>query len=240
MFMGAYLTSILTITVGYHRGLTHRALTLHPLLKRIVVRAGIWLTGLDPKAWVVMHRMHHAHSDTELDPHAPTKHGLLGMVVQQYYSTSHTIRGLRYKDPAYLAHAEDLDFELPPLTLRWMWWLPYVVHAIAGVALGLTVGWLFGAAYFCGIASHPLQGALVNFLGHSSGGRNFDTPDGSRNNVMVAWVTMGEGFQNNHHQYPASASFAFRRTEIDLGYFACLGLDAVGLITVNRAQLIPR
>ena len=168
MFVSAYLTSIVAITVGYHRGLAHGALVLHPALRRVVIEAGIWLTGLDPKAWIVMHRMHHAFSDTGRDPHAPTKGGLLGMIVRQYYGTSNTIRGLRYDDPAYTRFASDLDFDLHPVTKRWMWWLPYVVHAIAGVMLGATVGWVFGAAYFLGIASHPLQGALVNFLGPSS------------------------------------------------------------------------
>ena len=239
MFAVAYLASILTITVGYHRGLAHRAMALHPALRRVVINGGIWLTGLDPKAWIVMHRMHHAYSDTARDPHAPAG-GLLKMVVQQYYGTSNTIRGLRYNDPAYTTFADDLDFDLHPLTKRWMWWFPYVMHAIAGVIIGVTVGWLFGAAYFTGIASHPFQGALVNYFGHSAGRRNFDTPDTSRNNVFVAWVTLGEGFQNNHHRYPGSVSFAYRRSEIDLGYFACLALDAVGLVTIEREQLIPK
>ncbi len=240
MFATAYLTSILAITVGYHRGLAHGALVLHPALRRVVIDAGIWLTGLDPKAWIVMHRMHHAFSDTARDPHAPTKGGLLAMIIQQYYGTSHTIRGLRYADPEYTRFAGDLDFDLHPVTKRWMWWLPYAVHAIAGIVLGATVGWIFGAAYFLGIASHPFQGALVNFLGHSSGARNFDTGDDSRNNLLVAWLTLGEGFQNNHHRYPRSVSFAYRRSEIDLGYAVCLALDAAGLVTIDRAQLIPK
>jgi fatty-acid desaturase len=240
VFAIAYLATSLTVTVGYHRGLAHRALAMHPITRFIVVKGGIWLTGLDPKTWVVMHRMHHAYSDTARDPHPPSPGGLLAMIKQEYVGATRTVRGLRVKERTYMRYAADLDFEVHPLLLHYMWWLPFVVHAIAGIVLGFTVGWLFGIAYYVGIASHPVTGALVNYFGHSSGGRNFDTSDDSRNNLLVAWFLLGEGFQNNHHRYPRSASFAYRRSEVDLGYLACLGLNALGLITINRRRLIPK
>jgi fatty-acid desaturase len=108
------------------------------------------------------------------------------------------------------------------------------------VVLALAVGWLLGAAYFLGMMSHPVQGGLVNSLGHAWGGRNFDTPDNSRNNHPVAWLIFGEGFQNNHHRYPASARFSYRRHEVDLGYAACILLEKLGLVEIQRASLIPR
>src|SRR6187397_604644 len=83
VFLAAYLLNILMITVGYHRGLAHKAVRLHPALRKAVIVGGNWLTGLDPKAWVVMHRLHHAHSDTALDPHSPMNVGLLGIAAEQ-------------------------------------------------------------------------------------------------------------------------------------------------------------
>ena len=59
VFAAAYLLNILTITIGYHRALAHKAVTLSPGLRRLVVAGGSWITGLDAKSWVVMHRMHH-------------------------------------------------------------------------------------------------------------------------------------------------------------------------------------
>jgi stearoyl-CoA desaturase (delta-9 desaturase) len=240
VFLAAYLLNILTITVGYHRGLAHKAVRLHPALRRAVLVGGNWLTGLDPKAWVVMHRLHHEHSDTPLDPHSPVNVGILGIGMEQLRSYKRVIIGLLRNEPAYTRYAKDLDFPLNTLNSSGRWYLPYVLHAVIGLALGLGIGWLLGAAYFLGVMSHPLQGGIVNSLGHAMGGRNFDTSDNSRNNHLAAWLIFGEGFQNNHHRYPGSASFSYRRHEIDMGYGACVLLEKLGLATIQREYLIPR
>jgi len=240
VFAVAYLANVLTITVGYHRGLAHKALALHPGLQRAVVAGGNWLTGLDPKAWVVMHRMHHAYSDTPQDPHSPVNVGILGIGMEQLRSYERVLVGLLKNDPTYTHFATDLTFDLNVLNRARLWWAPYVLHAVVGLALGATVGWAFGGAYFLGMMSHPVQGGLVNSLGHAVGGRNFETRDNSRNNHLAAWLIFGEGFQNNHHAYPASASFSHRRQEIDLGFAACLLLEKLGLLEIDHAHLIPK
>lgn len=240
VFLAAYLLNILTITVGYHRGLAHKAVRLHPALRRAVIAGGNWLTGLDPKAWVVMHRLHHEHSDTPLDPHSPVNVGILGIGMEQLRNYKRVIVGLLREEPEYTRYARDLDFPLNRLNSSGRWYLPYVLHGVVGLLLGLGVGWLLGAAYFLGMMSHPVQGGIVNSLGHAVGGRNFDTSDNSRNNHLAAWLIFGEGFQNNHHRYPGSASFSYRRHEVDLGYGACVLLEKLGLATIQRAYLIPR
>ncbi len=240
VFAIAYLLNVLTITVGYHRGLAHKAVRLHPALRGLIIHGGNWLTGLDPKAWVVMHRLHHEHSDTPLDPHSPVNVGLLGIATEQLRGYKRVIVGLLKNDPAYTRYARDLDFPLNVLNRTRRWYLPYVVHFGVGLGLALSVGWLLGAAYFLGMMSHPVQGGLVNSLGHAVGGRNFDTSDNSRNNHLAAWLIFGEGFQNNHHRYPGSASFSYHRHEIDLGYAACVLLEKLGLATIQRDYLIPR
>ena len=240
VFAAAYLLNIITITVGYHRSLAHKSVELHPALKALIVHGGNWLTGLDPKAWVVMHRLHHEHSDTPLDPHSPVNVGILGVGREQLRSYKRVLIGLLKDNPKYTRYATDLDFPVGSLTRSGRWYLPYLTHAAVGLALGFGVGWLLGAAYFFGMMSHPVQGGLVNSLGHAVGGRNFDTNDNSRNNHLAAWLIFGEGFQNNHHQYPGSATFSYHRHEIDLGYAACVALEKAGLVGIDRAHLIPR
>lgn len=240
VFVAAYLLNILTITVGYHRALAHKAVTLRPALQRVLIASGNWLTGLDPKAWVVMHRLHHEHSDTPQDPHSPVNVGIIGVGMAQLRSYERVIIGLLKEDPAYTRYARDLDFPLNVLNRTRRWWLPYGVHAVVGAVLAVAVGPLLGAAYFFGMMSHPVQGGLVNSLGHAMGGRNFDTGDNSRNNHLAAWLIFGEGFQNNHHRYPASATFAYRRHEIDMGYYACVLLERLGLLEIHKNALIPR
>ena len=239
VFLGAYALNIVTVSVGYHRGLAHKALRLHPLARRLLIATGNWLTGLDPKAWVVMHRMHHEHSDTPKDPHSPVNVGILGIGREQLKSYKRVIVGLMRRDPEYTRYAKDLDFPLSKLNTSRRWYVPYLMHLAIGILLAVSVGWLLGAAYFFGMMSHPIQGAIVNSLGHAVGGRNFETPDNSRNNHLAAWLILGEGFQNNHHQYPASARFSYRLHEIDMGYWACLALEKVGVLRIQRAYLIP-
>ena len=240
VFTAAYLLNILTISVGYHRGFAHQAVTLHPLLRRLVIACGNWVTGLDPKAWVVMHRLHHEHSDTPLDPHSPVNVGLRGIGFEQLRNYKRVIVGLLKKDPAYTRYARDLDFPVNVLIRRKLWYLPYLVHGLVALALAAGIGPLLGIAYFVGMMSHPIQGGLVNSFGHAVGGRNFDTDDNSRNNHVVAWLILGEGFQNNHHRYPASAKFSYRRHEIDLGYCACVLMEGLGWLEIQRNALIPR
>jgi len=240
IFVSAYVLNVLVITVGYHRGLAHKAVRLRPWLRRAVIGGGIWITGLDPRAWVVMHRLHHQHSDTPEDPHSPTNVGILGIGLEQLRNYKRTLIGLIKHGRAYERYAADLDFPVNRLNRSGLWYLPYALHLGLGLILGLTFGWVSGAAYFAGMMSHPVQGALVNALGHAWGGRNFDTPDNSRNNHLVAWLILGEGFQNNHHRYPSSASFSFRRREIDLGYAICWLFARLKALEIDQAALIPR
>jgi stearoyl-CoA desaturase (delta-9 desaturase) len=239
VFAATYTLNILMISVGYHRGLAHGAVALGPVLHRLVVSGGNWVTGLDPKAWVVMHRMHHVHSDTPEDPHSPVNVGIIGVGMAQLRSYERVLEGLATGNPKYTQHAEDLDFDLNWMNRHRVWWLPYAVHALIAIALVAPGGWLLGLAYFLGMMSHPIQGGMVNAFGHAVGGRNFDTDDHSRNNLAVAVLIMGEGLQNNHHRYPRSAKFSYWRWEPDLGFTWCLFFESLGLLQIDGSQLIP-
>lgn len=240
VFLLTYLLNALTITIGYHRALAHDAVTLHPRLRRLVIGMGNWVTGLDPKAWSVMHRMHHAYSDTPDDPHSPVNVGLVGILMAQLRSYEDVIRGLARGDEKYTRYAHGLDFELSWLNRKRLWWLPYALQAVVGLSIGYFFSaWWLGYAWFAGMMSHPFQGGMVNALGHAIGGRNFDTPDESRNNLLAAMLILGEGYQNNHHQYPTSAKFSYRPWEIDLGFGFCLLFETMGLVRVRYEQVIP-
>lgn len=230
----AYGLNILYTTVFYHRGLTHRAVTLAPWVRKLVIHTGNWVTGLDPKGWSCMHRLHHIHTDTPRDPHSPVHQGLFKLMLGQLHSYQDTLRGLKKGNPYYTSVVPDLDFPVNWLNRKKVWYLPYLLHAAIGVAIGYFFGaWLLGYCYWVGIMSHPLQGWMVNALGHAYGYRNYDTPDNSRNNSLVAWLVMGEGYQNNHHRYPASAKFSVKRGELDMGYGLVKALEWLGMIRVN-------
>jgi len=240
VFLATYLINATTISLFYHRGLAHDGLILHPRLRRFVATWGIWLTGLDPKAWVCMHRRHHAFSDTPDDPHSPVHYGFVGVLLGQLRSYEKTLVKLIRRDRAYSQRVNDLEFPISWVIRKRMWFLPYAVHLGVAVALSAVTGiWGLGAAYFLGMMSHPLEGWAVNSLGHAMGGRNFAIADNSRNNHFAAWLIMGEGYQNNHHAYPRSAKFSYRAPEVDLGYRLSLVLQRTGMLRVREATLIP-
>jgi stearoyl-CoA desaturase (delta-9 desaturase) len=235
LFFGAYLLNMFYITVFYHRGLAHGAVELHPHTRNWIVRTGNWITGIDPKAWVCMHRMHHLHSDREKDPHSPWNVGLFGVMLGQLHSYKKVLVGLARQSPEYIEVVTDLDFPVSWLNQKKIWLLPYVLHLFVAVAIsGLTHAWFTGAAYWVGMMSHPIQGWMVNSFAHKYGYRNYANDDQSRNNTWVAWLTMGEGYQNNHHAHPSSSKFSERWFEMDAGYALCVIAEKLRLLKLNR------
>ena len=175
IFVVTYLLNMTYITVFYHRGLTHQAVILNPTLRRFVIATGNWVTGLDPKGWSCMHRMHHLYSDTAKDPHSPSNVGIFGVMLAQLNSYNAILRRLKRQNKEFQQIVPDLDFPINWLNLHKLWFLPYVIHLSVWLLLGYTTGmWLLGYAYFLGMMSHPVQGWLVNAFGHAKGYRNFD------------------------------------------------------------------
>lgn len=233
LFLVGYLLNVFYITVFYHRGLTHRALDLSPGVEKFIGATGPWVTGIDPKAWIAMHRLHHLHADTKDDPHSPVHQGVLGVAMGQLKSYESALRGLLKKKEPYTSLVKDLPFDVNFLNRRKLWALPYVIHLVVGLAIGFGFGQpLLGVAYFLGMMSHPVQGWMVNSLAHKYGYRNFETDDNSKNNSIVSWLVVGEGYQNNHHAFPQSANFAKRKGEVDLGYYLCRASAVVGLVGI--------
>ena len=233
VFFSAYLLNIFYITVLYHRGLTHGAVKLRPPAMKLLEYTGNWVTGLDPKGWALMHRLHHAHSDTALDPHSPSHHNLFALMLVQLKSYNGLLVKLLKKSEPETKLMKDVPFDVSWLNKRGLWALPYIIHALVWVAIGASTGmWLLGYAYWLGMMSHPIQGWMVNALAHRYGYRNFDTPDDSKNNTFVAWFVMGEGYQNNHHQSPRSAKFSVKSSELDMGYALCVIGEKLGLLEI--------
>ncbi len=235
IFLSAYFLNMFFITVIYHRGLCHGALTLKSRFRGFAIEAGSWITGIDPKAWVCMHRMHHQFSDTDRDPHSPRRFGVFGVFFGQLKSYEKTLAGLIRGRSQYTSVVSDLDFPVHWLNRKRLWALPYGVHAVLAIGLAFWVGnaWI-GGAYWLGMMSHPVQGWMVNSFAHRFGYRNFETPDDSRNNPWIAWAVMGEGYQNNHHHNPGSACFSARSGEWDPGFLMCRMGQAMGLLEIQQ------
>lgn len=240
IFCIGYCISMTATSILYHRGLAHNALTLPTWLVNLIGKFAMPIIGIDPKTWICMHRLHHVHSDTKEDPHSPCNDGPIKIFFTQHRSFEKVCIGLIKGRKKYTQIVDDIPFDIHWLTRKGLWWLPFAGHAVIAVGLGLIFSniWL-SVGYFGGIAGHPVQGYLVNSFGHWIGYRNFDSNDNSKNNTLVAWGVFGEGYQNNHHEYPSSPKFSVRWFEFDPGYIVVNILAFFHILKINK-EFIPK
>ncbi|MHC5109120.1 MAG: acyl-CoA desaturase [Planctomycetota bacterium] len=228
-----YLIRMFAITGGYHRYFSHRAYKTS--------RAGQFLLGVlgssavqrGPLWWAAHHRHHHRHSDTESDLHSPHEHGLWWSHIGWL-----TSRG---------AYPTDLS-EVPDLTkfpeLRFLNRFELVVPVLLVGALYLlgealrvyapelgTNGWQMFVWGFVVSTVVLLHGTCtINSLAHLIGTRRYETTDSSRNSFLLALITLGEGWHNNHHRYPGVTRQGFYWWEIDITYYILRVLASLGLV----------
>jgi stearoyl-CoA desaturase (delta-9 desaturase) len=196
---------------------------------------------LNPRGYAVLHRMHHAYSDTEKDPHSPRSYKtLVPGLFQMMYRTKRIYHGIAYFEQTPEAR---FDGEFPQS--RFLEWMgkSWVMRVVWGAAFAVfyyffaTAPWqwvLLPGHWIMG----AMHGAIVNWGGHRYGYRNFDLDDVSRNTLPVDVFTGGELLQNNHHKYPMSPNFAARWFEIDTTYQVMRFLNWTGVIDMSQAQKI--
>jgi sn-1 stearoyl-lipid 9-desaturase len=225
-----WLTGSLGIGLGFHRLLTHQGFIAPAWLRRFLTLCGAMAVQGGPVAWVAGHRLHHAHSDRELDPHN-SRRGFwfahMGWILRRDPSTGNFEN--------YRHYAKDLLADPFVLFLdRW-----YVVIQIAlGLGLLSLGGWSF---VVWGIFVRLVFGWhctwLVNSAAHKFGYQSHDSRDDSRNCWWVAALSFGEGWHNNHHAYPRSARHGLSWWEFDVNYVTIRLLELAGLVrAVNVAK----
>jgi stearoyl-CoA desaturase (Delta-9 desaturase) len=220
--------AVLATTVYLHRALAHRALRMHPGLA-LAFRALLWVTtGIVPRAWVAVHRKHHAFSDTPDDPHSPVVLGFWAVQLGNVKLYRATIR-----DGVTVAK---YSRDLPPDRLDRV----VFDHALPGLALGmgllvLLLGWQAGLLA-AGIHTvvYLSTSAAVNAVGHTYGTRPYANQ--ATNNQWLAWISGGEGLHNNHHAAPTSARFALGRGQVDPGWWLVRLLVRTDLASVRHAE----
>lgn len=213
--------STFATSIYLHRGLTHRALAIHPLAA-LPFRLQLWVaTGIVPKEWVAVHRKHHRFADQEGDPHSPVLQGLWKILLGNVFYYARETR-----NPETLRrYAPDVGND----------WLDRHIfrHGLLGLLVGLTLfivllGPLWGGPAFAVQAVvYIFLNAVINGAGHAVGYRTFENT--ATNMRGVALITAGEGLHNNHHAFPTSARFSLRRYEFDPSWPVICLLSALGL-----------
>ncbi|TMK43978.1 MAG: acyl-CoA desaturase [Alphaproteobacteria bacterium] len=215
-----YWLRMFAIGAGYHRYFSHRSYSAGRAFQFILAVLAQSSAQKSILWWAAKHRHHHLHSDTSRDVHSPRHKGFIYSHVGWIFARQHDKTDL----------VKVADFASFP-ELRWLHKfevLPAVAIAvlcflIAGWS-GLIVGFLWSTvllyhATFC-----------INSLAHVHGRKRYVTGDDSRNNWLLAFFTMGEGWHNNHHAYQSSVRQGFRWWEIDVTFYILKALSWLGIV----------
>ena len=232
---GMYLVTAAGVTVGYHRLLTHRSFQTHPWLERTFAVLGSLSVQGSVLDWVADHRKHHAHTDTDGDPHSPhVGHGsgLRGLwhahtgwllETQGQADWKRYARDL-YDDPKMRRIGRRFPFYVLA-TLLIPTALGFVLH---GFTLGGALrGYVWGGLVRIFLVHHVTWS--INSVCHYFGSRRFDIEDRSTNVFWLALPSLGESWHHNHHAFPRSARHGLRWWEIDLSALIIGGLERAGL-----------
>jgi stearoyl-CoA desaturase (delta-9 desaturase) len=248
LLLGLYLLTALGITVGFHRLFTHQSFRTNRVVQVILSALGSMAVQGSLLQWVAQHRLHHANSDRNGDPHSPHVHG---------GSTIGVLRGLWHAHVGWILEpdAPDLDRYVRDLRSRRllrvmsalfpMW---VVLSLLIPAALGglLTASWM-------GFLSGLIWGGLVriflvhhvtwsiNSVCHLWGTRPYRSNDNSRDNLVFGLLALGEGWHHTHHVFPTSARHGLRWWQIDFSFYVIRTLALFGLaqdvkVPSKRAQ----
>ena len=234
--------NVFTVSSLFHRCYSHRQFDYHPVVERgMRVWNWLWL-GTGGRAWATLHRWHHAESDTETDPHSPTKAGgslwnITRQTARSYQLCLHNPEQFE----KYSRNLPDDRFErfvrffeskgflglvasrVPVVTLA-LWALPHISLPVAIMSLPS----IMGSAWFSTVM-------MVNGLCHVVGYRIWDNDDTSTNLFPVDLFGWGEALHHNHHERQSRANLGHGKWEIDPGYWMLWLLSQFGVVRNLRA-----
>lgn len=199
-----YLLNICGIYMVLHRYYSHRTFKFkNNFLKNIFTALAVLAARGSVIGWVYIHRKHHAASDTDQDPHSPK---FLGF---RLLSLSHYKKLDEEKMQVFLIR----DVLSKGQLFVHKYYL-LIILAFAAALGAVSLEWLYFAYILPGFLVHLSQ-VSFNYFGHTSGYRNFETSDDSRNNAWLFPFIWGEAWHNNHHHAAAALTTKVRHYEWD-------------------------
>jgi stearoyl-CoA desaturase (delta-9 desaturase) len=214
-----YVVRLFGVTAGYHRYFAHRsfetsrpfAFVLAFLAQTSAQKGALW--------WAAHHRRHHRFSDLPGDVHSPKLHGFWHAHLGWLFAGNDATDMSRVRDLARFPELVWLNkyYLVPPAILA------AGCYALLGWS-GLFVGFFWSTV----LSWHGTF--TINSLSHVIGKRRFATTDDSRNHWLLALITLGEGWHNNHHHYMRSCRQGFYPWEIDITYYVLRALAAAGIV----------
>jgi stearoyl-CoA desaturase (delta-9 desaturase) len=218
--LALYYTRMFFVTAGYHRYFSHRSYKTSRVFQFLLAFLAMTSAQKGVLWWAAHHRHHHRFSDQQDDLHSPSQDGFwwshVGWILADRYNKT-DVEGIR----DFYKFAE----------LRWLNRYPLVPPITLAVAIFLVGGWsalIWG--FFISTVLLWHGSFIVNSLAHVFGRRRYATSDTSRNSFLIALITMGEGWHNNHHHYMTSVRQGFFWWELDGTYYLLRLLSWLGLV----------
>jgi stearoyl-CoA desaturase (delta-9 desaturase) len=233
--------SLFSQTFFQHRYAAHGAFTMRRIWERIFFVLTYITQGssyMSPRAYAIMHRMHHAYTDTNKDPHSPAyDNNLFAMM----WRTRNTYRDIfESRQPVEPRFTKNLPI--------WNWfdnwgnsWLSRFlwIGAYTYLYVEFAPSFWFLLILPLHIAMGPVHGVIINWFAHKYGHVNYEANNTSRNLFKVDWMMMGEGYHNNHHIFPSRSNFAAKKGEFDPCYVFIQVLQKLKIIKPNNMQALP-
>jgi len=216
--------SIFSISAGYHRLFSHRAYEAHPLFRFFLLAVGAGTFQNSARKWAIDHRRHHAKVDTDLDPYD----------ARRGFWYSHVGWVLYEDDPDLVPeHVPDLDADK---LVRWQERHYVPIGIVTGVILPGVVAYLLGDAWGGFILGVPVRMVFVwhatfaiNSFAHMLGVQPYSDNNTSRDSFLTALISMGEGYHNFHHTFPADYRNGVRAHQFDPTKWILRTLELVGV-----------
>jgi len=215
-----YVVRMFAVTAFYHRYFSHRSFRTNRFWQFVFAAIGGMAAQRGALWWAAHHRHHHRHSDEEQDVHSPHRHGVMWSHVwwfltpRNFKTDYDAVRDFsRYPELRFLDRFDILAPSILAITLFW----------IGGAQL-LVWGFFISTV----VLFHCT--CLINSAAHIFGRKRYPTKDSSRNSLLLALITFGEGWHNNHHYYPASVRQGHSWWEIDITWYGLLLLERLGVV----------
>ena len=236
--VGLYLVRMFAITGFYHRYFSHKAFKTGRFWQFLFAVLGNASVQRGPIWWAAHHRHHHRYADQEKDVHSPLQHGFwwshIGWLTSQANfptQKKYVKEWLKYPELRWLNRFDTIV----PILLAGLLYVSGALLATHAPQLGTNGPQMLIWGFFISSVL-LLHGTLtINSLDHMFGSRRYDTPDTSRNNPILALITLGEGWHNNHHHYAVSACQGFYWWEIDITYYILVVLSWMGIVQELRS-----
>jgi stearoyl-CoA desaturase (Delta-9 desaturase) len=235
--LALYALRMFAITAFYHRYFSHRAFRTSRLVQFVFGAIGASSVQRGPLWWAAHHRHHHRHADTALDPHSPRDgflHSHMGWFLTRrgFHADRERVRDLARFPELRLLDRFDVLVPIALATALFLWggWLERNRPELGTSAAQMLVWGFFVSTV---VLFHAT--VTINSLAHRWGRRRYDTRDDSRNNWLLALITFGEGWHNNHHHFPGSARQGHRWWELDLSWYVLCAMSWLRIVRDLRA-----